>query len=251
MENKIFKTFVIGLEKSGMRFEKFLNNNNHLQAEFYQGIKGDEISNEERISIGLISKEDPILMTDGAVGCAISHKNLWNITKKSDIGALILEDDVITHPQIYDFIYTNLHELMKFDITFFSINTNSILESITPEGVRNIMHFNDKHPSEKRIKEILQKTNLREVRVNKLIKSFGFSSYFISPKGASLLNEKIFPLKSVPFDIPYVNNKFIPNTSDGEANRHYYKINALVCVPFLAYSPNIDSSTKLEIKFSF
>ena len=47
MGNEIFKIYVIGLDKSSDRFKAFLENNSHLQAEFYEGVKGTEISEEE------------------------------------------------------------------------------------------------------------------------------------------------------------------------------------------------------------
>ena len=82
MGNEIFKTYVIGLDKSSARFKAFLENNSHLRAEFYEGIKGEEISEEEKISLGLLTKENYIQITPGEAGCALSHRNIWEITKK-------------------------------------------------------------------------------------------------------------------------------------------------------------------------
>ena len=250
MGNEIFKIYVIGLDKSSDRFKAFLENNSHLRAEFYEGIKGEEISEEERISMGLLTKENYIQISDGEAGCALSHRNIWEKTKKNNIGSLILEDDVITHPGIVDFINVNHEEMMKFDITHFSVNTDAILESISPEGIHTLNLFANRYPTPLFIKQTLAKTNLREVRIFKLLMSFGCSAYFVSPKGADLLIKKIFPLKGTPIKIPLKEHDFIPTGIDSEALRHYKNIKAIVCNPLIAYSPNDDSSTiKKSFKF--
>ena len=152
MGNEIFKKYVIGLDKSSDRFKAFLANNSHLQAEFFQGVKGTLISEEQKISMGVLSKENHIQITSGEAGCALSHRNIWEITKKNKIGSLILEDDVITHPGIVEFININYEEMMKFDITRFSVNTDAILESISPEGIHTLKLFANQYPSPRFIK---------------------------------------------------------------------------------------------------
>ena len=244
MESNIFKSYVIGLDKASDRFKKFQINNSHLNADFYKGIDGSKISKKESINLGLISKNSNTHLTNGAIGCALSHKHLWDQIAKEDKGTLIMEDDVITHPKIVNFINNNYYEMMKFDITLFSINTDSVLESISPEGVHSATLYKERHPTIKFIKETLLKTNLAEVRIHKLLTSFGHAAYFVSPKGAKLLSSLIYPFKNKPINIPLVNNKYIPGTQDGEANRYYSSIKAIVCCPFLAYTPNIDSTTK-------
>ena len=250
MGNEIFKIFVIGLDKTNDRFKAFLANNSHLQAEFFQGVKGSGISEEEKISMGLLLKENPIQITSGEAGCALSHRNIWEITKRNKIGSLILEDDVITHPGIVDFINVNYEEMMKFDITHFSVNNDAILESISPEGIHTLKLFANQFPSPQFIKQTLERTKLNEVRIDKLITSFGFSAYFVSPKGADLLIKKIFPFKGTPIKIPLKEYDFLPTGIDAEAIRYYKNIKAIVCNPLIAYSPNIDSST-LKKSFEF
>ena len=251
MVNEIFKIYVIGLDKSSDRFKAFLENNSHLQAEFYEAVKGTEISEEEKISMGLLSKENYINITPGETGCALSHRNIWEKTKNKNIGSLILEDDVITHTGIVDFININYEEMMKFDITYFSVNTDSILESISPEGIHSLNLFANRYPSPNFIKQTLAKTNLKEVRVYKLLKSFGSSAYFISPKGADLLIKKIFPFKGTPINLPLKEHDFIPTGIDSEAIRYYQDIKAIVCNPLIAYSPDEKSSTKIKNTFKF
>ena len=137
---------------------------------------------------------------------------------------------------------------MKFDITHFSVNTDAILESISPEGIHNLRLFANQYPSPRFIKQTLERTNLNEVRIDKLITSFGTSAYFVSPQGADLLTKKIFPFKGTPIKLPLKDQDFIPTGIDSEAIRYYKDIKAIVCNPLIAYSPNNDSST---IKKSF
>ena len=248
MTKNLFNSYVIGLDESSDRFKNFLENNYHVDAKFYQGINGKEINKEEKIKLNLIKSDFPLDLSDGSTGCALSHRNLWELTIQQKVGSLVLEDDVITHPKIIDFINNNYEELIKFDIILFSVNTNSILDCMSTEGVRTLSHFYDKYPTIKVIKERLERTNINNVKGYKLYMGFGSSAYFISPKGAQLLTSMIFPFLGLPIKVPYVNDALIPINHDVESNRYYSKINALICNPFLAYTPNIDSSTEFKIK---
>ena len=244
MKNNLFNIYVIGLDNTNVRFKNFIINNPYLDAKFFKGIDGKQIDKEERIKLNLIKSDCPLDLTDGSTGCALSHRKLWEITAQQKVGSLILEDDVITHPKIVDFININYEGLMKFDITLFSVNTNSILDCTSPEGVRTLNHFYERYPKVDDIKKILGRTNIDSVKGFKLYMGFGHSAYFVSPEGAKLLKSKIFPFSGLPIRIPYVNENLIPVTQDIEANRYYPTMKAIVCNPFLAYTPNVESTTE-------
>jgi len=133
---------------------------------------------------------------------------------------------------------------MEVDICFFGINTDSILASISPTGLASLSLFEPKHPSEEWIRNALSKTNTEEVELHKLVKAFGTCAYFISPLGAQKLNEKIFPLSLTTTNIPLITEKMPAISIDRAGCREYSLLKAFVCQPFLAYTPNTDSTTK-------
>ena len=236
----------ITLDPQGARYKNFLKNNNHLTVETFQGVKGTELSKQEIVSQGLATNDLVLspLMTHGTIGCAASHRSIWDRSTSEGRGYFILEDDCYTHPKIIDFINQNVEFLMSIDICFFGINTDSILETLSPTGLVRLSLFDPKHPSEEWIKYAISKTNIQQVAMHKLIKAFGFCAYFISPNGAERLKTKTFPLSLETTNIPLITDKMPRVSIDRAANGEYSKLKAFVCQPFLAYTPNTDSQTK-------
>ena len=241
-----WKCLAITLDPEGERYQKFLRNNSHLQIETFQGIKGREIPKKEIVSQGLATNElacSPSL-TNGAIGCAASHKAIWDKAAKGGKGYFVLEDDCYTHPKVANFIKDNLKILMNTDICFFGINTDSILQSVSPTGLARISIFEPKYPSPEWIKNALSKTKTKEVSLHRLIKAFGSSAYFISPRGAKKLVAEIFPLSLETTNIPLITNKMPAVSIDRAGCGAYSQLAAYICQPFLAYTPNTDSATK-------
>ena len=241
-----WRCVAITLDPGGKRYKSFLRNNNHLQIETFHGFKGEDIPQDEIINRKLATKELAVspLLTPGAIGCAASHKSIWNTAATEGKGYFILEDDCYTHQKTTAFINDNLDLLMDIDICFFGINTDSILQSISPLGLSSLSLFQPKHPSEEWIKNALSKTNTKEVALHRLIKAFGFCAYFISPTGAKKLIEKIFPLSLETTNIPLITEKMPAISIDRAGCREYPQLKACTCQPFLAYTPNINSTTK-------
>lgn len=244
-ERKQWKCIAITLDPEGKRYKTFLENNNHIQIETFKGVKGADLSKEKIISQGLATEEliTSGLTNDGRIGCAASHRAVWHKAAKEGKGYLVLEDDCHVHPRVSDFIEDNLTKLMHIDICRFGINTDSILQSISPKGLASLSLFDPKHPSEEWIRNALSKTSAEEVELHRLIKAFGNCAYFISPSGAKRLSEKIFPLSTRTTQIPLIANKMPASGLDRAANGIYSQLQAYVCQPFLAYTPNTDSTT--------
>ena len=244
-EQKLWECLAITLDPEGKRYQTFLENNNHLEIKTFQGIKGRDLQKEEIVNQGLAT-EDLVfsaLLKYGLVGNAASHRAIWRRVIKENRCFLILEDDCYTHPRVADFINDKLMALMNFDICFLGINTDSILQSISPVGLNMVTIFDPKHPNEKWIRDAFSKTCIEEVALHRLIKSFGYCAYFISPTGAKKLSTEIFPLSLATTNIPLVSNKMPATSVDRAANSVYSKLQTFVCQPFLAYTPNTDSQT--------
>ena len=241
-----WRCVAITLDPEGTRYQKFLANNRHLQIESFKGIKGSDLSKKEIIKQGLATREltySPFL-GNGTIGCAASHKAIWDKAAEGKQGYVVLEDDCYTHPKIANFIDKKLITLMKIDICFFGINTDSILQCISQTGLARLSLFEPRYPSPEWIKKALSRTDTKTVELHKLMKAFGNCAYFISPKGARKLSTKLFPMSFRTTNIPLVTEKMPAIGLDRAGNGIYSKLEAYVCQPFLAYTPNIDSSTR-------
>ena len=102
----LWECLAITLDSEGKRYQTFLENNSHLQIETFQGINGSNLSTEEIIREGLVTNELALspLLEYGAIGCAASHKAIWEKAAKGGKGYFVLEDDCYTHPLITNFI---------------------------------------------------------------------------------------------------------------------------------------------------
>ena len=240
---KPWKCIAITLNPEGERYKEFLKNNNHLKIKTFQGIIGKDLTKEEIIDQGLATRDlvySPHFQKK-RMGCSASHRSIWDKCAKGKKGYLVLEDDCYTHPEISDFIDDNLTDLMDMDICFFAVNTNSVLISLSNVGITSKSLFEPKNPSPNWIRNALSRTKIHEIKAHRLIHSFGYCAYFISPKGAEKLRQKVFPLSTKEMIVPLVRGKLVACGLDRSANTIYSEVDAYVCQPFLAYTPNIDS----------
>ena len=242
---RAWRTFVIAMDQDSQRFRSFEKNNSHLDFEVFNAVNGKNLNFKELVSNGLVTEElsTSPLLTKGRAGCAESHRSLWRKSVNENISLLILEDDCYTHPGIEPFINARLQTLSSIDICLFGVNTDVAFHSISPQGLASITIFMPKYPREEWIKNALQRTKPTAVTFHKLLRGAGFCTYFITPKGASKMLAQIFPLSLEERD-PY--RTILPFSTDRSASKVYRDIAAAVCQPFMAYTPNTDSSTVMR-----
>ncbi len=238
----------ITLEPGGTRSQTFLTRNAHLgHINIFKAIKGVDIPRDERVSSGLMTQElvDAGTVKEGTVGCAASHREMWRHVAASADGAVIMEDDVVTHPQLGAYIAAHFGLLRKVDMVFFGVNTDSVLQTVSPQGLVSRELMNPKTPDLAWIMNAFQNTALAHVQVFRMLKSFGLCCYWVSPAGAKKLLETCYPLTQEGTDIPFMKDKWPGSAIDGRMNAFYPSMTAFVTRPFLAFSPNDDSSTSI------
>ena len=235
-----WRTIAITLDPDGPRFRDCLANNSHLAITPMTAIRGEDISRDDGIRLGLASQDlyDSGLLTPGALGCAASHRTLWQQCQRDNTPLLVLEDDCTTHPDIASFIQDNLQTLLDSDVCFLGLNTDSIVQSISPQGVMRVSVFDPQHPSQAWIKATLKQTEARTVALHRLVKGFGLWAYVVSPQGARKLLDGALPLSLATTNVPLLSEAMPAISLDRAACGVYGQLNALVCQPFLAYAPN-------------
>jgi len=240
--------YAITLDPEGERYRRFTANNAHLtNVQFFRGIRGAALAREERVSSGLLTAELEALgtVTDGTVGCAASHRAVWRMIASADRGAVIMEDDVITHPEIAGYLAANGKLLANAEAIFLSVNTDSVLSTVSTQGLHVQEIMSPQYPSEDWIRNALARTAINEVRWYRMLKGLGLCCYWLSPEGARKLLELCFPLTSDGTDLPFMKDPWPGSAIDGRMNAFFPSMRVYVTRPFLAYSPNTDSATSV------
>lgn len=160
-------------------------------------------------------------------------------------GAVVMEDDVLTHPDLPAYMAANPKLLSRTEIVFFSANTDSVLATISPQGLTSYEILQPRRPDVDWIQKAFAMTGLADIRPHRFLKGFGLCCYWLTPQGASRLLEGCYPLTLEGTDIPLMPEKWPGSAIDGRMNAFYPQMRAFITRPFLAYSPNVDSSTSI------
>lgn len=98
---------LISLQPSGPRYQAFAERNQHLYAEVFQAVRGDGGNLHDSIEANLITPDlkNSGLLHPGTLGTALSHRALWQQAAAGS--TLILEDDVVSDPELAAWISAN------------------------------------------------------------------------------------------------------------------------------------------------
>jgi GR25 family glycosyltransferase involved in LPS biosynthesis len=230
---------VITMDTDCNRFQAFAENNKHLEFEIFKGISGATMPRDRRIAAGFVTEEiaDIPDLTDARLGIALSHWSLWQAAIKRDSAVLIMEDDVMTHPQIWSQI-DSIPNLDEVDMVFFSANTDTTMVMTSPEGLTQAMVFNPKNPHPDWIRTTLARTNASDVRYWRLSRAFGLCCYLVTPRGAQALSKQMFPLRGDGVFVPFINHLVMQCAVDHRLNALYDELKVFIAMPFLAFTPH-------------
>src|SRR5262245_35182096 len=107
------KIFCINLERATerRRFMEEQFSNFNLDVEFIKAVDGRELSDEDfrHVTDENAVRASPYWLTPGAIGCALSHRLVYEKMMKAGIAhAMVLEDDVILKKDV-------IHTLKQLD----------------------------------------------------------------------------------------------------------------------------------------
>ena len=241
----MIETYVITLDPESDRFRRFAQLNAHLDVTVFPGIDGAEVSDADSVKLGFLTPECAAsgLVSKGMLGCAISHWTLWWKAIYENKSLLVLEDDVVTHRDIQSWIEQS--EICRTaDLVLFGINTDSVLEAISPEGMHQASVFGEINPDYGSIAEKLSLTRSSDVRLWRLLAGFGQCCSLVTPHGAAKLVASALPLRLDEITVPLVPNAIAGTGLDRRLNALFATIEAYVAVPFLAWTPNTASATR-------
>jgi GR25 family glycosyltransferase involved in LPS biosynthesis len=239
--------FVISLKRSQDRRDEFDKNNSKYieKYTFHDAIDGKTINSNELN--GHIFTKGSKNYSNGAIGCALSHLQLWEKCISLNKPIIVMEDDVIVSSKFKNHLNSLINNMLPqdWDIVQLSYNFDSVLSYNNTVYEQCNCTFGKKKMTKTDI------TNFVNSKINttiaKLNNCFGTSAYIISPKGAKILKEKCFPLNNRIVNIPYLNN-IMCFTIDCMMNCVYKDISAYVSIIPFVITPHISDDYKSTIE---
>ncbi|WP_016835302.1 glycosyltransferase family 25 protein [Herbaspirillum lusitanum] len=226
---------IINLDDAVARRSIFAEQNQHLDYEFVNAIRGASVDAQVLSDPNLFGTG--LQYTKGAYGCALSHLTAWFDAIDSNEVITIAEDDAIFR---YDFQLMHQHLLnnlpQDWDIVMWGWNFDSILSLNAMPDVSSTVLFFDQNQLRNKTYEF-QLSKQAPVLLP-LDKCFGTPAYSISPKGAEKFVKGCFPLEHFHLYFPGINRELPNNGIDIAMNRIYASTNSYACFPPLVVTKN-------------
>lgn len=184
---------VINLQRTPQRLVDFKKNNPHFIFERFSAVDGLQCNRQFLVESGLFTDATANRYTSGAIGVALSHRQLWQECLSSGENYTILEDDAFLVPD-FNRKVAQITSLSKdWDWIFWGANLDQkLVVELSPGIAAAEIHFN--HPGVlhniERIKEQNLIPNLFRVHW-----AVGLMCYSITPNTAEYLLKNIFPIK--------------------------------------------------------
>jgi glycosyl transferase, family 25 len=237
----MFDLFVLNLKHRIDRQTKFqqLHAHHHIDYEFFEAVDGRKIQLEDLIKYNL-AVADLKYYTAGALGCALSHRALWQRCIAADRSMIICEDDAILRSDFETILPQLIDRFpVDWDVVLLGYNLDSATSLELFPGV--VMHsvfsaFAGKVPNEEDIATFVGVKTIPSLLA--LHHAFGTCAYLISPKGARRLLKICFPLSNRSIYIPSLRRTIVSFGLDSLLNTFYSELQAFCLVPPLAISPN-------------
>lgn len=229
--------YVISLERSMDRKIVFDNyNSKYIKYTYFNAVDGKNI-NIDQLSKNILKKGSKNY-SNGAIGCAQSHLNLWDKCIELDKPIIVLEDDAVVTKDFNKHVNNLMNSLLpkKWDIVQLNYNFDSILSYKNTNFETCNCVFNKTPVTSEHISNFV--SSKINTTVAKLNHCFGTSAYVINPTGAKLLKEKCFPLDNRIINMPFLNN-ISCFTIDCMMNSIYKDIDAYVCIFPFVITPHI------------
>jgi len=231
--------YVISLADAQERRRRFAEHNaTHIEYTFVDACDGAKLTEEDTARVAELK-----YWSNGAYGCAVSHKRLWRKCISLGHPIIIMEDDAIVSHAFSAHVATVRTQLPPdWDICLFSLNHNAVLVFYNSTGAKRNTFF-DKHQTDRHTYESFQCQSMG-VAVARLHYATGMSAYMISPRGARVLLEHCNPIRedmiTIPGLMPYVISKHIDTLSATA----YPAMNAFITLHPLAMTPHMSAEYK-------
>jgi GR25 family glycosyltransferase involved in LPS biosynthesis len=219
---------VINLDRSTDRLAEFVGHNAHMQASRFSAIDGAAVSRRDLIERGILATD--LDYSHGALGNALSHRALWELSIEKNAALTICEDDAIFNRQFTRDAELIVNSLPKdWHLVVWGWNFDSYLCFDMIPGVSQIVAKFDQDRMRMGAAEF-QSAHLMP-RAFRLFRAFGLCCYSISPGGARTLKDFCLPFRKISVFFPGLNRSLDNISLDVMTNALYPRINAFVSFP--------------------
>lgn len=217
--------YVINLDRSTDRLDMFCRRNAHVQFERFPAIDGGEIPKG-------------LPYTPGAMGCALSHLELWKRCADGDEPFTICEDDAVLRR---DFLKAAAPLLdLDFDIIQWGWSFENAIEYELAPSLR-CLQMCDFGTMRAKLDDFQNLTE--QPRPFRLLKSQGAFCYTVSPAGAKKLRELALPLRPMAVKVTYNRAPYQNLGIDVVMMAAYEDMKSFISYPPLAVAPQLHPST--------
>jgi len=222
---------VINLLRTPDRLVLFKKNNPSFKFERFNAIDGKQVNRAILLEKNLVTVPVNNRYTDGAIGIALSHRELWIECVKLNKPMTIIEDDAYLVPNFNEIVNKYSSELVEWDFIFWGMNLDQkIIVELSP-GIA-LAEINYQHDYVIRnIDNITKQSNI----IPQFYRCFwgvGLVCYSVTPESAQYLLDVIFPLHD--YNTNRGNNGGIDNSVIEELSN----IMAYACFPPIAMTKN-------------
>ncbi|WP_338699206.1 glycosyltransferase [Bradyrhizobium sp. 26S5] len=234
---------VLNLDQSTGRWDKFRTRNAHLgRFERISAIDGSKLDRSQLERQGLIAPG--LDYSAGALGCALSHVQLWQKAASQDQPMTVFEDDAVSHPAFDEHRSAVLAQLpADWDVILWGYVYDPLFLWIDLGFSAAELRFYDRT-------EPFAWSDTSDgrpiYRPHRLRHAFGTQAYSISPRGASRLLSAVLPLKKQFIPFPGTPIVIEDQGIDGAMNTAYQAMRSFVCVPPLVVQRDEGISDRLS-----
>jgi len=213
-----------------------------------EGVRGEDLDRNQLVADGLITSAaaSSNRVTAGMIGNAHS---LWKLCQQCLVlkkPIVIMEDDVRIHHDLYSFLAAHEDRLSGMDFVALGYNTDAPAAWMTDGGLVYASLHRPLKPTYEWIERYLGRTAVGSVQIYRLLNMFGTCCFLVTPSGAEKILTLGFPLTLEETRVPFYDHDISGISLDRRLNAVYQKMNASICIPPIALSPNDDSSTSVH-----
>jgi len=237
--------YVISLPGDNGRLEKFTTDNCNFTFNVHRAVRGSDIRKNTPFMNSLFSEEVQNIYSDGAIGCAASHIDIWKqVACLAAGGVNVFEDDAVLNAN-----FDNLSEgLLKCaevepDLIVWGFNFDMPL----------YLDMADLGPSPIIFQQVMLESQGPHLKFKDNIHSllplsffFGTCAYYISSLGARKLLELVLPISYRECALPFMKKNVRNIGIDIAISQRLGKIRAYVSMPPLAVTMNEKTSSTVQ-----
>ena len=235
---------VITTRTSLKRQKEFHSRHPYLDFEWFEAVTPENFSKEELVRSNVIESSMNWKLT--SIANALSHKALWERSVNQNQNLIILEDDATLARDFRKSVTPLLEKIGDdFDILLLGFNFDRyvFLEIFPGDSGLVKLTFN-----QSALQNEIDRVGFNVVSSNayRLRSAFGNCGYVISPKGAALMIESIYPLGERLVNPEGVNFRFYAQSKDALMCNVYGKSASYVAFPPLVYVANNHSESTIQ-----